>query len=59
MTELEIKLSMIIDNIDTASDMARGNHAQYVKLIQKQIANFHKLVSSDGYLFKEVGKQND
>lgn len=54
MTELEIKLSMIIDNIDTASDKARGNHAQYVKLIQKQIANFHKLVSSDGYLFKEV-----
>lgn len=54
MTELEIKLSMIIDNIDTASDKARGNHVQYVKLVEKQIANFHRLVSSDGYLFKEV-----
>ena len=54
MNELEIQLATIIDNIDTASDIAKSDDTVYRNLVANEIVKFRKLVSSDGYVFKAI-----
>ena len=42
------KLAEIIDDIDTASDIAKGNDIAYRAMIGKQIERSRAIVSADG-----------
>lgn len=42
------RLYEIIDNIDTASDVAKGNDIAYRELVKKQIEKSQEIVRADG-----------
>ena len=39
----------LLDNIDTASDMAKGNDKAYREYVENQQSRRHQRVTSDGY----------
>lgn len=56
---LEVQLSIVIDNIDTASDIAKEDSEMYRRLVKDQIERFRELISNDGYKFyKNCDKTN-
>ena len=52
-----IDLWQIIDDIDTYSDMAKGNDKSFRQAVEKKVRERHKILASDGYnLFTPVSE---
>lgn len=59
LSDLELEMYQVIDDIDTYSDMAKENYKLYQALVMNRIENFHKLklVYSDGYNVRKLPKE--
>ena len=44
------KLWTLLDDIDTADDMAKGNHDLYRNLVREAVRKRHEMMVSDGYV---------
>lgn len=59
LSDLELEMYQVIDDIDTYSDMAKENYKLYQELVMNRINEFHKLkhVYSDGYNVRKLPKE--
>ena len=54
MSEMKFKKAAIdlwglLDDIDTYSDIAKGNDAAFRKAVERKVKERHKILESDGY----------
>ena len=49
MTEIAERLFQIIDNIDTAGDMAKGDMVVFRRIVEREQAKRFEVADTDGY----------
>lgn len=56
LTILETNLATIIDDIDTVSDIAKGDNIVYRRMVESHVKRLYEYVHSDGYKFSKKAK---